>query len=134
MTSSLPGAPGQLLYSGSSGSCFPPAQGRRDESGEEWVRPGWPRLELGVELAADEPGVVGQLNHLHQPAIGRLPREAEPELRQDIAVCVAYLPAMAMPLTDLRRPIGLRSPGAGTQARSVGAQPHRASQVRYITL
>src|SRR5437016_14255623 len=34
----------------------------------------WPRgtgLELGVELAADEPRVVGQLDHLHEPAVGR---------------------------------------------------------------
>src|SRR2546430_8513397 len=41
---------------------------RADEPGEQRVRPRGPRLELGVELAADEPGVVGGVDHLHQRA------------------------------------------------------------------
>src|SRR5207237_10735507 len=50
-----------------------PAEGGRrgDEVPEERVRPGRPALELGVELRRAEPGVVGQLDRLHEPAVER---------------------------------------------------------------
>src|SRR3989454_3908654 len=41
---------------------------RTDEPGEQGVWPGGAGLELGVELAADEPGMVGKVDHLHQRA------------------------------------------------------------------
>ena len=41
-----------------------------DELAEEWRRPGRPRLELRMELAGDEPGMVGELDDLHEPAPG----------------------------------------------------------------
>src|SRR3989442_13967940 len=41
------------------------------EPGEQGMWPGGPGLELGVELTADEPGVIGQLDHLDQGAVGR---------------------------------------------------------------
>src|SRR6266542_4189333 len=59
--------------------CPSPAPGatqlarRTDEPGEQRVRPGGPGLELRVELAADEPRVVGKLDHLDQRAVGREP-------------------------------------------------------------
>src|SRR5437899_13009136 len=49
---------------------------RADEPGEQRVRRRGPRLELGLELAADEPGAVGELGHLHAPAGGRQARAA----------------------------------------------------------
>src|SRR5579863_10296095 len=38
-----------------------------DEAGEERVPVPWRGGELRVELRRDEPGVLGQLDHLHQP-------------------------------------------------------------------
>src|SRR2546422_22175 len=46
---------------------------RTDEAREQRVWAHGPRLELGVELAADEPRMIGQLDHLDQRAIGRQP-------------------------------------------------------------
>jgi hypothetical protein len=40
--------------------------GGADEGGEERVRAEGPRFELGVELDADEPGMVGHLHDLRQ--------------------------------------------------------------------
>jgi len=39
---------------------------RANEVAEEWVWAGWPRLELRVELDADEPRVVDQFHDLRQ--------------------------------------------------------------------
>src|ERR1700747_1057705 len=44
---------------------------RAHEAGEQRVRPGGTRLELRVELTADEPGVIGQLDDLCERAVGR---------------------------------------------------------------
>src|SRR6266513_985410 len=41
---------------------------RSHEAGEQRVRPRGTRLELRMELAADEPRVIGQLDHLHERA------------------------------------------------------------------
>src|SRR3979490_2368189 len=46
---------------------------RAHEPAEQGVRPRGSGLELGVELAPDEPGVVGELDHFHQRAVGREP-------------------------------------------------------------
>src|SRR5258706_12356419 len=43
---------------------------RADKAGEQRVRTHRPRLELGMELAADKPGVLGQLDHFDKRAIG----------------------------------------------------------------
>src|SRR6267378_155438 len=46
---------------------------RAYEPGEQRVWPGGSGLELGVELAADEPGMIGKLDHLDQRAVGGEP-------------------------------------------------------------
>ena len=42
---------------------------RSNEVPEEWMGPIRPRLELGVELGTEEPGVIGKFDDLHQTAI-----------------------------------------------------------------
>src|SRR2546422_11112496 len=44
-------------------------QRRADETRKQRMRAHRPRLQLGMELAADEPRMIGQLDHLHQRAI-----------------------------------------------------------------
>src|SRR2546430_3062930 len=58
---------------------------RPHESCEQRVRARGARLELGMELAPDEPGMVRQLDHLDQRAIGREARAAHPVFRQHVA-------------------------------------------------
>src|SRR4051794_2750069 len=59
---------------------------RAHETGEQRMRAHGPRLQLGMELAADEPGVIGQLDHLDQRAIGREPRGPEPVFREHVTI------------------------------------------------
>src|SRR6266540_2294668 len=71
---------------------------RAHETGEQGVWPGGSGLELGVELAADEPGVIGQLDHLDQRAVGREPGAAHPVFGEHVAVGVRHFVAMTVPL------------------------------------
>jgi hypothetical protein len=57
-------------------------------------------LELGVELAADEPRVIGQLHDLDQGLIGRGP-EAQAGLLEALPVFVVDLVAVPVTLADL---------------------------------
>src|SRR3990172_5366014 len=70
------------------GGCPAPAVGERrpHEPGEQRMWSRGPRLELGVELAAYEPRVVRELDHLDQRAVGREPRTTHPVLCQHVAV------------------------------------------------
>ena len=58
---------------------------------------------------------MAELDHLHEPAVRRLPGEPEAELGQDVAVGVAHLPAVAVPLADLGGAVGLGHLGAGPE-------------------
>src|SRR6266581_4774102 len=71
-----------------------------DEAREQRMRAHRPRLQLRMELAADEPGMTGggQLDHLDQGAIGRQARAAHAVLREHVAIGVRDLVAMAVPL------------------------------------
>lgn len=43
---------------------------RLNEFPEKWMGVQGPALEFGVELHPNEPGMVGQFDHLHQVAVG----------------------------------------------------------------
>jgi hypothetical protein len=86
---------------------------------EQRVRPVGPRAELGVELAGHEPGMLAQLDYLHQPPVGRLAREDHARLLERLAVAVADLEAVAVALVDDLLAVGLRGLGAGRQPRRV---------------
>src|SRR5881409_2701927 len=93
---------------------------RAHEPGEQGVWPGGSGLELGVELAADEPGMVGKLDHLDQRAVGREPGTAHPVFGEHVAVGVRHFVAVTMPLAHLERSVGLRHPGARAQLTGIG--------------
>ncbi len=57
-------------------------------------------LQLGVELDAHEPGVVGQLHDLHQPFVGGLTARIRPAASSRLAVEVVELIAVAVALVD----------------------------------
>ena len=72
-----------------------------DERREERVGSVRPALELGVELARHEPWVIRELDHLHEPAVGRHPADAQTVFFQRLSVGVVDLVAVPVPLPDL---------------------------------
>src|SRR5437868_10630810 len=88
---------------------------RAHEPGEQWVRPRGARLELRMELAADEPGVIGQLDHLDERAVGREAGAAHAVFGEDVAVGVRHLVAVPVPLAHFERPVGLGDTRPGPQ-------------------
>src|SRR5919201_393256 len=78
------------------------------EAREQRMRPHGARLQLGVELAADEPRMFGQLDHFHERPIRRQAGSPQPVLREHIPVGVRDLITMAMPLADFGGVVCLR--------------------------
>src|SRR3972149_8769877 len=68
-------------------------QCRADELPEQGVGALGTRPELGVELAPHEPGMVGELEHLHQGAVRRKSAEQEAIALQALPVFVVHLVA-----------------------------------------
>src|SRR5216683_389536 len=99
------------------------------ESREQRMRAHRPRFQLRMELAADEPGMVGQFDHLDQRAVRRQSRRAQTVLRQHVAVGVRHLVPVAMALAYLRRVVGLRDMRTRTEPAGIGTETHRAAHL-----
>src|SRR4051812_35480198 len=72
-----------------------------DESGEQWMRTRRTRLELGMELAPDEPRMLGELDDFYKLAVGRQSAESQPVLHEQIAISIRHFVAMPVPLAHL---------------------------------
>ena len=59
------------------------------------------RLELRMELHADEPGMIGQLDDLGQAVVRRHAGEAQPRRAQAVDVVDVDLVAVTVALADL---------------------------------
>ena len=108
--------------------------GGADELAEERRGPGRPRLELRVELAGDEPRVVGELDDLDEPALLERPRDDEPRVDDLLAVVVVHLVAVAVPLVDDRLAVGLVGAGPLVDLDRLRAEAHRAAEVLDLLL
>src|SRR6266699_2925288 len=86
---------------------LPVLEGGTHEAREQRVGTHRPRLELRVELAADEPRVIGQLVHFDQRAVGRESRAAHPKLGEHVAVRIGDLVAVAVTLAHFARAVHL---------------------------
>src|SRR6476660_666492 len=73
---------------------------RADEAAEERSRPRRPGLELRVELARDEPGMVRELDDLHETALLEGPAHDEAGVDEPVAERVVDLVAVPVPLVD----------------------------------
>src|SRR5271165_1200858 len=62
-------------------------------------------LELGMELAAQEVGMVGDLHDFDVRAVGRCAADAQPAGGYHAFILAIELVAMAMPLADLVLPV-----------------------------
>src|SRR5689334_5700739 len=88
------------------------------------------RFQFGMELHANEPGMIGILDDLRQHAVGRQAREAQAVLLEPILVGGVDLVAMAMPLRDLGgAAIDFRDPAAAMERRGISAKPHGAAEI-----
>src|ERR1700719_1929103 len=99
--------------------------GRADEACEERMRTCGARLKLGVELAADEPGMSLQLHHLDQRSIRRKAAQVESMLDELIAIFVVDLIAMPMALADLGCRINRRGLRSWSKFARISSETHR---------
>ena len=75
-------------------------QGCPNEVCEQLLRLVGTGLEFRVELYADEPGMVFQLDDLHQPLVRREPSDGQSLLGEQLPVAVVEFPTVTMPLVD----------------------------------
>src|SRR5712692_2989029 len=78
-----------------------------------------------MELAAEEPWVIGQLNNLYKLSIRRLAREDKSPSAEFVFVARIELVAVTMTLADLARFINACSQRTGLQLARIRAEPHR---------
>ena len=74
---------------------------RANKGEEERVRSQRLRLELGMELAAEKPGMPWRFDDLHVLAVGRAACDAEPGIGERLFVFAIELVAVAVALGDL---------------------------------
>ena len=86
--------------------------------------------EFRVELATDEPGMIGEFHHLRQIFTGRARGNLIALRLQQGNVSIVYFVAMAMPLVD-PGPVNLRSERAGLDRAGLRAKTHGAAQVGF---
>src|SRR5260221_11251917 len=103
---------------------------RRNEAGEQRMGARRPRLELGMELAPDEPGMRRQLDDLHELPIRRQPAEPHTVVDEEVAILVRNLVAVTMWLADLGDAIHLRDARSAREATGIRTEPHGAAHVR----
>src|ERR1035441_8289784 len=102
---------------------------RADEALEQRVRLHGLALELGMELAAQIPRMVGELADFDVRIVRRLARDLQARRLQALFVFAIELVAVAMALVDFARAVGVVSDAALGQAASPASQPHGAAQL-----
>src|SRR6266496_4255968 len=78
-------------------------ESRADEAGKQRMWAHRPRLQLGMELAADEPRMTGggQLDHFHQRSIGGEAGAAHAVLGEHVAIGVRDLDGSLVEMIEL---------------------------------
>jgi len=102
--------------------------GGRDKGAEERVGLEGLGLELGVELAAEEPGVAGEFANLDIGAIGGFAGDAEAVVFEDFLVLAIELIAVAVAFADEGLAVGLAGKGIGGELAVVSAEAHGAAE------
>src|SRR2546425_7679307 len=98
-----------------------------DETAEQRVRLVRLAEELGVKLAGQEEGMILQLDHLDQLAVGRRAAENHALALELLAVGIVEFVAMAMALVYNERAVDLLRLRAHHQLARLRAQAHRAA-------
>src|ERR1041385_4939202 len=100
-----------------------------DERRKERMAAAGRRSEFGMELAADEPGMRRQLDHLAQlPALGET-GNAQALVLQPLHVLVVDFVAGTVAFVDHVRAIDLAREAPGLERSALSAQPHRPAEI-----
>src|SRR5688572_25235204 len=83
-----------------------------------------------MELAADEPRVIGQLDHLAQSVLHGSAAYPEPGVLQPRQIVVVDLVTVTVALDDALLPVDAAHGGIGRQRAFLAAQAHGAAKVR----
>src|SRR5687768_11837092 len=105
-----------------------------DQPREQRMRARRTRLQLGMELTADEPWMIGELDDLDERAVRAHPTQSEPVLDERVPILVRYFIAVAVPLADLGHAVHLGRLAAAREPTRVRSQPHRAAHVGDVLL
>src|SRR6266511_1775944 len=106
---------------------------RLDEADEERMRLQRLALELRVELAGEEVGMLRQLDDLDVGAVGRASRDAQSGAGEQLLIFAVELVAVAMALADFGAAVGLDGVEAGLELAVPCAQAHGAAQLFHPT-
>lgn len=106
-----------------------PIKRRADKAGEQRMGFVGPGFQLRMGLGGDEPRVVRQFDHFHDPPVGGQAGEHHAVGGQCLAVVVVHLIAVAVALGDLLFPVEGIGLGMLVQHAGVGAQPQGAANV-----
>src|ERR1700732_3219529 len=103
---------------------------RSDERRKQRMRLEGARLQFGMELHPDEPGMSLIFHDLWKTAARRQARETQAMLLQPILVRSVDLITVAVALRDLGgSAIDFRHPAAALEQRGIGAQPDGPAEV-----
>ena len=84
-------------------------------------------LELRMELYAYKIVVLGYLNRLHYPAVGRCSAQLEPCICQNLAIVVVELVAVAVSLADVLLAVAFANHCAFRKPARICAQTKRSA-------
>src|SRR3974390_3402762 len=87
------------------------------------------RLQLGMELHTDEPGMIFIFDHLRQQSIGGNPAKPQSMLLEAVLIGGIDLITMALPLGDFSLAVYFIDPTAAFEHSRVGAEPHGAAEI-----
>src|SRR5215813_2796429 len=85
------------------------------------------RFEFGMELAAQEPRVIGRLHDFNVVFVGSAASDAKPRRDQDFLVVAIEFVAMPMPLADFELAVSFSGEGAGLELARPSTQTHGAA-------
>ena len=85
-----------------------------------------------MELASDEPWMIGYLDDLHQGAVDRLAGDLEPGILQRVHVGVVELVAVPVALADDVGTVYGAHPRLAPQPNFLRAETHRPSELRVL--
>src|SRR5262249_10659442 len=105
-----------------------------DEGDEQGMRAVGPRAQLGMELHADEPRMLGDLHHLDEIASGIASGDREAARDEILAELVVELIPVAVALLDHVGAVGLAGARARGQRAFVQTEAHRAALVAHQLL
>src|SRR6202521_2113818 len=98
-----------------------------NERCKQRMRSQWLRFELGVKLAADEPGVSRDFHDFDVDAVRSAAGDAESSARERVFIFAIKLIAVTVTLGDIGAAISLVGERAGLDFAGPGAEAHRSA-------